>query len=79
MKRAYDVAERHHLPQRPRELRAVDLYGNLPTSRRNVRYTFVCYDVFSKYVKLYPLKSVTTKACLNKLLNNYFVNCFMFL
>jgi hypothetical protein len=30
--------------------------------------------VFSKYVKLYPLKSATTKACLNKLQNHYFVN-----
>ena len=26
------------------------------------------------YVKLYPVKSATTKACLNKLLNHYFVN-----
>jgi hypothetical protein len=30
--------------------------------------------VFSKYVNLYPLKSTTTKACFNKLLNYYFVN-----
>ena len=30
--------------------------------------------MFSKYVKLYPLKLATTKACLNKLLNHYFVN-----
>ena len=30
--------------------------------------------MFSKYVKLYSLKSATTKACLNKLLNHYFVN-----
>jgi hypothetical protein len=30
--------------------------------------------VFSKYVKLYPLRSATTKACLNKLLNHYLVN-----
>ena len=62
--RGYGVAERHHLPQRPRELWAVDLYGNLPTSRSNVRYIFVYYDVFSKYAKMYPLKSATTKACL---------------
>jgi len=72
--RAYDVTERHHFPKRPGELCAVDLYGRLPTSRGNVRFIFVCYDTFSKYVKLYPLKSATTKACLNKLLNHYFVN-----
>jgi transposase InsO family protein len=29
----------------------------------------VCYDVFSKHVKL---KAVTSKACLNKLINRYF-------
>jgi transposase InsO family protein len=46
----------------------------LPTSRGNVGYIFVGYDVFSKYVKLYLLMSTTTKACLNKLLNHYFVN-----
>jgi len=72
--RAYDVAEKHHLPQRPGELCAVDLYVNLPTSRGNARYIFVCYDVFAKHVKLYPLKSTTTKACLNRFLNHYFAN-----
>jgi len=68
------VTEKHHLPKRPGELCAVDLYGSLPTWRGNVRYIFVCYDVFSKYVKLYSLKSATTKACLNRLLNHYLVN-----
>jgi hypothetical protein len=73
MDRAYGVTEKHHLPKSPIELCAVDLYGSLPTSRENIRYNFVCYDVFSKYVKLYPLKSATSKACLDKLLNRYFV------
>jgi transposase InsO family protein len=72
--RAYDVAERHHLQKRPGELCATDMYGSLPTQRGNVRYIFVCYDVFPKYVKLYYLKSATTKACLNKLLCYCFVN-----
>jgi len=30
--------------------------------------------VFSKLVKLYPLKAATTKACLNKVVNDYVVN-----
>jgi len=30
--------------------------------------------VFSKFVKLYPLKAATTKARLNKILNDYVVN-----
>ena len=62
MNRAYYVTEKRLLPKRPGELCAVDLYGSLPTSRVYVRYIFVCYYVFSKYVKLYPLKSATTKA-----------------
>ena len=40
----------------------------------NIKYIFVCYDVFYKYVKLNILKLATTKACLNKFLNHYFVN-----
>jgi transposase InsO family protein len=34
----------------------------------------VCFDVFSKFVKLYPLKAAKTKACLSKILNDYVVN-----
>jgi len=49
----------------------VDIYGSLPTSRGGVRYILVCLDVFSKFIKLYALKSATTKACLNKLVNHY--------
>ena len=29
---------------------------------------------FSKHVKLYPLKAATTRACLNKLINHYFLH-----
>ena len=46
MNRAYDVTERHHVPKRPGELCAVDLYGSLPTSRGNVRFIFyvtICF------------------------------------
>jgi hypothetical protein len=31
------------------------------------------YDVFSNFIKLFALKSATTKVCLNKLVNHYFV------
>jgi transposase InsO family protein len=61
------------VPSKPGEFCAIDLYGSLPTSMGGVRYLLVCLDVFSKYVKLYPLKSATTKSCLNKLINHYFV------
>ena len=31
------------------------------------------YDVFTKFVKIYPMKNITTKGCLNKVLNDYVV------
>ena len=37
-----------------------------------MRYILVCHNVFSRYIKFYPLRSATTKACLNKLINKYF-------
>ena len=39
-----------------------------------MKYILVCYDVFSKHVKLYPPKAATTRACLNKLINHYFLH-----
>lgn len=66
--------ERSHLPIKPGSLCAIDLYGSFPTSRSGVKYILVCYDMFSKHVKLYPLKAATTKSCLNKLINHYFLH-----
>ena len=69
---SYTIQEKIHLPKKPGDLCAIDLYGGLPTSRSGVKYILVCYDVFSKHVKLYPLKAANTIACLNKLINKYF-------
>ena len=70
--RSFTVEEKHHLPEKPGDVCALDIYGSLPTSRGGVKYILVCLDVFSKF-KLYPLKAATTKACLNKLITHYFV------
>ncbi|PNF15702.1 hypothetical protein B7P43_G12473 [Cryptotermes secundus] len=67
----YDVESRPHLPERKGQLVSVDFYGPVPQGRGGVRYLFVCLDVFTKYVKLYPLKSATTKACLRRLTDDY--------
>ena len=37
-----------------------------------MKYILVCYDVFSKHVKLYPLKAATTRVYLNKMISKYF-------
>ena len=70
--RSFTIEERPHLPEKPGDVCAIDIYGSLPTSRGGVRYILVCHDVFSRYIKLYPLKSATTQVCLNKLINRYF-------
>jgi hypothetical protein len=72
--RAITTEERSHLPTKPGSSCAIDLFGSLPTSRGDVKYILVCYDVFPKHVKLYPLKAATTRACLNKLINHYFLH-----
>jgi hypothetical protein len=71
---AITTEERSHLPNKPGSLCAIDLFGSLPTSRGGVKYILACYDVFPKHVKLYPLKAATTMACLNKLINHYFLH-----
>jgi len=70
--KSYTTQEISYLPARPGELCALDLFGALPVARGGVRYILVCYDVFSKHVKLYALKAATTRSCLKKLINHYF-------
>ena len=70
--RAYEVESRSHMPTKPGGLCALDFYGQLPVGRGGVRYILVCLDVFSKHVKLYPLRAATTRACLSKLKTDYF-------
>jgi len=61
MNRAYDVMERHQVPKSPGQLCAVDLYGSLPTSLGNVKFISVCYDMFTKHVKLLPSSQLQQK------------------
>jgi transposase InsO family protein len=59
------------VPERVRELVSVDLIGELPTGVGGVKYIFVLVDVFSKFVKLYPIKRATTKTLLSKIFDKY--------
>jgi hypothetical protein len=70
--RSLDIQEMSHMPNKPGELCSIDLYGPLPTGRGRVKYILVSYEVFSKYVKFYALKTTTTMSCLNKLVNHNF-------
>jgi hypothetical protein len=69
--RTYESELLSHLPKSPSELVALHFYGPLPIGRGGVKYLLVCLEVFSKHVTLYPLKSATTRSCLNKLVNHY--------
>lgn len=69
--RSYATECRSHLPAAPGDLCATDLFGPLPVGRGGVRYILVILDVFSKFVKLYPLRAATTRACLNKVTGHY--------
>ena len=69
---SYEIESRSHVPKRPGDLCNLDFYGHLPVGRGGVRYILVCLDMFSKHIKLYPLRAASTKACLNKLTTDYF-------
>lgn len=57
----------------PGDLVAVDFYGPLPRSAAGVQYIFVILDVFSKLVKLYPMKRANTNVALQRIFKDYVV------
>jgi hypothetical protein len=61
-----------HMISRPGEICAVDLFEPLTVRRGGVRYILFCFEVFSRFIKLYPLpSSATIKSCLNKTSGHY--------
>ena len=59
LNKSYRTQERSYLPAKPGDLCALDLSEALPVARGGVRYMLVCYDVFSKHVKMHVLKAAT--------------------
>jgi hypothetical protein len=59
--KSYRAQKRSHLPRKAGDLCALDLFGALPTARGGVKYILVCYEVFSKHIKLYALRGATTR------------------
>uniref|UniRef100_A0A1B6IQT6 RNA-directed DNA polymerase n=1 Tax=Homalodisca liturata TaxID=320908 RepID=A0A1B6IQT6_9HEMI len=53
---------------------AVDIIGPLPTSVGNTKYMLIVIDIFTKFVKLYPLQRATTRSILHKLFHHHFPN-----
>lgn len=55
----------------PGDLICVDFYGPLPRSIGGLEYVFVVMDMFSKYVKLYPIKRENCETILRKIFESY--------
>ena len=70
----YDSELQVILRESPRDLLAVDTHGPMPTSQFGYRYLFVVHDVFSKFTKLYPMKSISTKGCREKIIKDFIKN-----
>lgn len=60
------------LSSKPLDKLLVDFYGPLPTGMSQLSYIFVIVDNFTRFVKLYPLRTATAKICVKKLLTDYF-------
>lgn len=61
------------IPNEVGQLAAIDFYGPLPPTRGGYKYLCVIMDVFSKYVKLFPMRRINAAATL-KLLQEGFMN-----
>jgi len=58
-------------PEKPREIISVDLMGPLPRGQGGCKYILALLDVFSKYIKLYPLKRATTDTIIRRIVTDY--------
>ena len=63
----YDIDPQAIRRNKLNELIAVDICGPMPTSNSGHKYIFVVFDVFSKIIMLYAMKSITTRGCLSKI------------
>ena len=59
------------LPAKPLEMVSVDLMGPLPRSQGGCKYILAVLDIFSKYIKLYPLRRATTDTIVKRLIHEY--------
>jgi len=59
------------LPEKPLEMVSADLMGPLPRGQGGCRYILAILDLFSKYVKLYPLKRATTDTIIKRIVTDY--------
>lgn len=54
------------LPEEPNILVSVDIFGPLPVGQGGLKYLLVFLDCFSKFCRIYPLKTATSASCLRR-------------
>lgn len=59
------------LPDSPLQIVAIDVCGPFPTARGGAKFIVAFFDVFTKYLKIYVLKSPTSSSILKKLVDDY--------
>jgi len=59
------------LPEKPLEMVSADLMGPLPRGQGGCKYILAILDLFSKYIKLYPLKRATTDTIIKRIVGEY--------
>ena len=60
------------VPTNKGDILAVDYFGSLPASTYGFKYVFVTYDLVTKYVQLYAMRSPKAISATNKLIKHYF-------
>ena len=63
----YDTEPQNILRESPNDLICVDGHGPMVPGKYGYKHIFVAFDVFSKFIRLYPMRTLTTRGCLRKL------------
>lgn len=48
-----------------------DIHGALPSTNFGYKFMFVLLDIYSKFVKIYPLKKLSSKVCLDRITKDF--------
>ena len=67
----YDVDFHSVLREKALELVCIDGHGPLLPGKYAFKYLLVMFDVFSKFVKIYPVRALTTANCLKKVRDDF--------
>jgi len=70
--RPYQGVQYFELPDMPGDILSLDIYGPLPRSMQGDKFVLVAMDLFSKYMKLYPMSNMKLDRIMEQLKNGFF-------